>query len=56
MKNLELNQMESIVGSVSNRDCMIRGAGLTVSIALGFVFPPAWGAALGIASTSGDCY
>jgi hypothetical protein len=48
--------MEILIGGLSNRDCMIRGFGLTAGIVGGFFFPPLLGAAFGIAATSGDCY
>lgn len=52
MKKLELNQMENLNGgTLSNRDCMLRGFGMVVSAAVGF-----WPVTLMIGVTSGDCY
>ncbi len=56
MKTLEFNQMEIILGGASQRDCLVRGFGIVICATVGCFFAPAFGAALAIAGTSGDCY
>ena len=56
MKNLEFNQMEQVEGGITNRDCLVRGAGFTLAVLGGFFFPPLFAAAFVIAVTSADCY
>ncbi len=53
MKTLELNQMENIEGG-TNRDCLLRGIGVTVGFALSAF--GGWAVALVLIATSGDCY
>ena len=55
MKKLELNQMEGLKGSASNKECFVRGVGITLTFVGGFFFPPFWGATAAITFTSGDC-
>ena len=56
MKELSLNQMETVCGGLSNRDCMVRGAATALAIIGGFFFQPLWGAAFVLSATSADCY
>jgi hypothetical protein len=56
MKKLEISQMENLQGALSNRDCMLRGAGIVILGTLGFLHPGGWFAAGGLLATSGDCY
>jgi len=46
MKTLSFEQMEIISGGNHARRCGIYGAGVGAAFALGFLFPPLWGAAL----------
>lgn len=63
MKKLELNQMESILGSMNGRNCMLAGAGVAVGVivgvATGGTAAAAWyafGGASWLTGVAGDCF
>jgi hypothetical protein len=56
MKELSIDRMELVSGGLSNRDCLVRGAGLALALVGGFAFQPLWGVAFMISATSSDCY
>lgn len=55
MKKLEVKQMESIVGSINNRNCMLLGAAGAITLLIPgggwMVSAGLWGTAM-----SGDCF
>ena len=51
MKKLELNQMENLEGGISNRNCMLAGAGMVLLAAIG-----AWGPLIAVGVAASDCY
>ncbi|WP_460684236.1 hypothetical protein [Niabella aquatica] len=52
MKKIEMNQMAGVTGGkLSNRDCMLRGAGTFLLVGLRL-----WGPAIALVATSGDCF
>lgn len=51
MKKLELNQMENLDGGLSNRQCMLAGAGMVIGAGCGF-----WGPVLAMGVASIDCW
>jgi hypothetical protein len=51
MKKLQLNQMENLEGGLSNRQCMLAGAGILACGLLGI-----WGGCIGIGVGSADCW
>jgi hypothetical protein len=54
MKKLEVNQMESIVGSINGRNCMLLGAAGTICM---FIPGGGWfGVGLWATAASGDCF
>lgn len=50
MKKLELNQMESINGSTSGRNCMLMGFAAVAAIGLGPITSIGWGTSVSIGS------
>ena len=59
MKTLNLNQMEVIEGgAMTQRNCLLTGAAITVSFAIGFAVLAAWAATAGFIGVglSGDCF
>ena len=63
MKKLDLNQMESISGSLKNRSCLLAGAGAAVGviagIATGGAVAAGWlafGGASWLTGVAGDCF
>jgi len=55
MKKLNLDQMEIIEGG-SNRDCLMRGAGVAAAIGLGFYLPAFWSGGFFLLTTSSHCF
>jgi hypothetical protein len=51
MKKLKLTKMLKIEGGLTNRQCMLAGAGLVIATSCGL-----WGAVISIGVGSADCW
>jgi len=56
MKKLDFKQMENVQGGGKGRECLLRGAAFTATIALGFISPGFWEVSAGIVADSAHCF
>ncbi|WP_454980904.1 hypothetical protein [Capnocytophaga haemolytica] len=56
MKRLNLKQMENVQGGGKGRECLLRGAAFTATIALGFISAGFWEVSAGIVADSTHCF